>query len=144
MSHISIFKAGAVVGKVDLPIDLKNGQALKDVDEDNMTDEQYQDHQKYIEFCILFASAVGNHNQFLSAWCFYTTDFTVPYEGAPTAVSYDGGWGTPQTVPLPPSPTILDVWKACDKAIQESGDHHHIFIEILENKDGVLHLETGS
>lgn len=41
-----------------------------------------------------------------------------------------------------------DVYEACDKAIKESGDQHHIFIEYLHREDsdpeGQYTLSTGS
>lgn len=37
-----------------------------------------------------------------------------------------------------------DVWKACDKLIEMSGDDHHVFIENLREQDGKLILQTGS
>lgn len=41
-----------------------------------------------------------------------------------------------------------DVYEACDKAIKESGDEHHIFIEYLHREDtdpeGQYTLSTGS
>jgi hypothetical protein len=41
-----------------------------------------------------------------------------------------------------------DVYEACDKAIKESGDEHHIFIEYLHREDsdpeGQYKLSTGS
>jgi hypothetical protein len=80
-----------------------------------------------------------------SQWSiFEVEDFTaVPFPNA-TEVSYDGRWGSVQTVPIKPNSTWLDLWKAADKAIEGSGDLHHIFIERLTNHNGIVVLQTGS
>jgi|GEM_PF-1896149 hypothetical protein len=76
---------------------------------------------------------------------FINMSFNHPYVGA-TEVSYpaDMQWGKASSVKIE-GPTWLDLWKAADKAIQESGDEHHVFIEdFYELENGVLQLHTGS
>lgn len=37
--------------------------------------------------------------------------------------------------------TILDLWKAADRLIKLSGDHHHVFVEAFTDRgDGVIKL----
>lgn len=141
MSEFELIKAAAPLGKIEIPREYKNGEALHGTD---MSPEQYADHDAYFQFIAWFTSAVAQHHGFVTTWCMSVADFTVPYEGAPTAVAYNGGWGTPHEVKLPDNPTILDVWKACDKAVRLSGDLHHCFIESLDNVNGVLHMFCGS
>ncbi len=37
-----------------------------------------------------------------------------------------------------------DIYNACDRAIRESGNLHHIYIEGFEQKANKLHLSVGS
>lgn len=69
-----------------------------------------------------------------------------------TVIRHHNGWGE-QTSAEVKGNTWLDVWRACDKAIVESGDRHHIYIEQLiwatiEQPDGTvqkfLDMTTGS
>jgi len=61
---------------------------------------------------------------------------------------YKDHWGArPVTVPLPGGNLKWwDLWSAADKAIIESEDNHHVFIEDFQkSKDGkTLFLRTGS
>lgn len=43
------------------------------------------------------------------------------------------GYGALSSVDLPKNATYLDVWRAADKLIVDSGDTHHIFIEQIIN-----------
>lgn len=47
---------------------------------------------------------------------------------------YDGGFGNKVVGDVILNPTWLDVWKAADKAVRESGDLHHIYLEGVEFK----------
>lgn len=141
--------AAAIAGKIELSEELARGYEIQKAfynDPSNRpTEEEAVLFDAFTDFSFDFINTVAEYNKFESVWCATTLDFTVPYEGAPVAVYYDGGWGADQTVKLPENPTILDVWKACDEAIRKSGDHHHVFIEILEfTSTGELNMKTGS
>lgn len=60
----------------------------------------------------------------------YSSDVFVVYQGGHVPV-FGLTWG--------------DIYRAADRAIRNSGDSHHIFIESFELKNGnELHLATGS
>lgn len=45
---------------------------------------------------------------------------------------------------LPDNPTWEDIFKTLDNLIEESGDHHHIFLETIQKVGNSLHVELGS
>jgi len=78
---------------------------------------------------------IGSDNDLETIWSMWATEQWQnmnDVSGIPTGtvIRYDGGWGKDTTVEVQ-GETWLDVWKACDSAICESGDSHHIFIEQL-------------
>lgn len=69
-----------------------------------------------------------------------------PYAGA-THVHYSQHWGQATVLVPIEGDTWVDLWKAAEKAIQESSDNHHIFIENFkpfDNQPEFLNLSTGS
>jgi len=70
-----------------------------------------------------------------------------PFEGA-KQVLHGSHWGEgAQLVDIEGSGTYLDLFKAADKAIVDSGDMHHCYIEGFRphpTDEGVLILSTGS
>ena len=86
---------------------------------------------------------------FQSFWSLESTDFTAPHPYASDVIiKYRDHWGNNEDRPYPVSgATWLDVWRAADLAIQESGDGHHLFIEGFRQDPAdatIVYLETGS
>jgi len=101
---------------------------------------------------------IGSDNDLKTVWSMWATEQWQnmnDVSGIPTGtvIRYDGGWGKDTTAEVQ-GETWLDVWKACNSAILQSGDHHHIFIEQLvrggleQRADGTVQeffdLFTGS
>lgn len=86
-------------------------------------------------------------NDFKSIWSVYEVDdLNAPFAGAATHLAYKQHWGKkPVLVPINGN-TWVDLWRAAEAAILESGDNHHIFIESFEpdGDSGILNLSTGS
>ena len=69
-----------------------------------------------------------------------------PFEGA-THVVYDSHWGEGDPEVAIGGCTWADLYRAADKAIQQSEDGHHVFIERftpIRDRPGYLRLSTGS
>ena len=84
---------------------------------------------------------VQAENGFISIWSLYDiSDLTLPHcYGENMSVHYNG------CVAKVEGHTWIDLWRAADKVIVESGDSDHIFIEtFLRDQDTVLILSTGS
>ena len=91
-------------------------------------------------------------NGFRACWSLYdetdegSFDQPHPYTGA-THVIYDQ-WSADGAVEvLLQGSTWLDLYRAADEAIRQSGNGHHIFVERfdpVEDKPGYLSLVTGS
>ena len=84
--------------------------------------------------------------EFTSVWSvFEVSDLNAPLVTA-THLVYKDHWGKePVVVPINGN-TWVDLWRAADAAIEQSGDNHHIFIEGFHPgvKPGFLVLSTGS
>jgi hypothetical protein len=52
-------------------------------------------------------------------------------------------WGDKMYIPLE-NPTWMDLWKACDVSIRESGDTDHCFVEGFRKKGDVVEVFFGS
>jgi hypothetical protein len=89
-------------------------------------------------------------NEFKSVWSIYEVQDVYGITGFEAEnLVYKDHWGHEQavTVPLPAGKlTWYDLWVAADKAIIESEDRSHVFIEDFQkSKDGkTLFLRTGS
>lgn len=86
-------------------------------------------------------------NGFVSMWSMYdgVNDVEEPSPYKARTMVYKNHWGEPVEATLPEGKlTWLDLWKAADKCIKESGDDHHIFIEGFRQNGGMLELVTGS
>ena len=91
-------------------------------------------------------------NQFQAIWSIYDDvdvngmDQPHPFTNA-RYVIYDNHWGERDgRVPIEGT-TWLDLYRAADCAIRESGDTHHIYIEQftpIQDTPGCLRLSTGS
>ena len=89
---------------------------------------------------------ISDKNDFKSIWSVYEVeDLNAPFAGAATHVLYKDHWGKKEvSVPINGN-TWVDLWRAADTAIKQSGDNHHIFIEaFIPGDEGVLVLSTGS
>jgi hypothetical protein len=92
---------------------------------------------------------VASDHKFDTIWSVHEVDdlyMPHPFEGV-THVRYSEHWGSADvTVPIKGN-TWVDLWRAAETAINESGDNHHIFIEDFEVADyrpDFLRLSTGS
>jgi hypothetical protein len=97
-----------------------------------------------------YYDTLKDRNEFRSVWSIYEVKDMYEFSGLEAEnLVYKDHWGHEQavTVPLPAGKlTWWDLWSAADKAIIESDDSHHIFIEdFKKSKDGkTLFLRTGS
>lgn len=66
-----------------------------------------------------------------------------PFTHCKTVV-YRDHWGDKEVSARIEGTSYLDVWKACDKCIRESGDRHHVFIEGFRCRGDTVVLITGS
>ena len=122
----------------------------------NIEDTDLDQMDKLIDYY----NGIRREEGFGSVWSMWTTDEWQDMEdvsGIPegTVIRYLSIWGDrgKESYSTVEGKTWLDVWKACDRAIEKSGDAHHIFIEALssltiEREDGTvekfLELTTGS
>lgn len=88
-------------------------------------------------------------NDFRSTWSIYgvadLNNIALGFDEC-TVLRHDCNWNRDVNVELPAGPkTWLDLWRAADQAVRESGDLHHSFIEdFVKTEDGALRLVTGS
>ena len=91
--------------------------------------------------------SIKSEYAFDSVWSLWNVrDFTeVPFPGA-THVTYMNGFnGKSVGIQINENASWLDLWKAADTLITDSGDRHHVFIEKFKQHDnGDLSLTTGS
>jgi hypothetical protein len=97
-----------------------------------------------------YYSAFKDDNGLRSIWSI----FELPVHGFASShpypsdsfVVYNDHWGHMKGKHYPVQGTTWgDVYRAADLAIRESGDEHHIFIELFTLKNGnELHMITGS
>ena len=91
-----------------------------------------------------------HENKLVAVWSIYDVEehgflFDHPWQGANVLV-YKDHWGEPTTASIE-GPTWGDLYRAADKAIRDSGDHHHVFIEGFgkyATDNSMLTLTTGS
>lgn len=92
---------------------------------------------------------IGRLNNFRSVWSIYSVadmEQTAPGLDTCTTLKHDNNFEKDVAVPLKAgSKTWFDLWQAADKAIRESGDLHHLFIEgFVKIDDNTVRLVTGS
>lgn len=106
-------------------------------EQDEEAHERKEDHYQKI----------SDENGFKSIWSVSgVTDLNAPFAGGATHLLYKDHWGKePVVVPIEGN-TWVDLWRAAEKAIDQSGDTHHIFVESFRPgvKPGFLILGTGS
>jgi len=111
--------------------------------EENVDDEDEDDFDASYD---LFQRIAKENKIKNSNWSIYeVTDFNlVPFPNA-TKLVYPLHPGKGQVeIKLQQNSTWLDLWKAADKAIQESGDLDHSYIEVFDDNGDELLLVTGS
>lgn len=91
---------------------------------------------------------VREQEGFTSIWSMYDVeDLDAPHPfSSDSFVMYADHWGENKNTHYPVmGTTFRDLYRAADKAIENSGDNHHLFIEQFVVKNGnELHLVTGS
>lgn len=91
-------------------------------------------------------------NDFLTFWSMHEIadmDADHPYTGASQLryeyMSSHSRWQPGSVVVDIRGTKWMDLWDAANRAVLESGDDHHIFIESFKwDQDGILSLSTGS
>ena len=97
-----------------------------------------------------YFNTLKERNEYKSVWSIYEVNDIFDLSGFEAQnLVYKDHWGHENavTIPLPTGKlTWWDLWFAADKAIIESDDKHHVFIEDFQkSKDGkTLFLRTGS
>lgn len=123
--------------RIEKAIQLLNKGLERAYEEDNAAEEKRSAHY----------NKISEEYGFKSIWSVYEVDdLNAPFAGAATHLAYKQHWGKkPVLVPINGN-TWVDLWRAAEAAILESGDNHHIFIESFEpdGDSGILNLSTGS
>jgi hypothetical protein len=92
-------------------------------------------------------NSIQTTNRFKSVWSVYEVTNMFDLSGlSGETLRYGDHWGE-GTVVIPLPGGILswwDLWVAAEKAIEQSGDQHHMFIEHFRKKDNDIYLTTGS
>ena len=86
-------------------------------------------------------------NKFRSVWSMYEVLNIHELSGlSGETLRYGDHWGEGAIViPLPGGELQWwDLWVAAEKAINESGDNHHMYIEYFRKKGNDIYLSTGS
>ena len=105
----------------------------------NQDDKDYTEKSEHYD-------AVAAERGFQTVWSIYTvTDLRQPhkYEGAKNLV-YRTHWGTGEILVPIDGDSWVDLWAAADKAIKDSGDSHHVYIEGFKVEGDNLELRAGS
>ncbi len=92
---------------------------------------------------------IGEKNGFSSIWSIdHVQDLTANHPFSErTILSYKDHWGKKEVRVAIEGPTWVDLWRAADIAIKQSGDNHHIFIEHFVThrfEASTIELGTGS
>lgn len=131
-------EAKMLAEKMNVEIE-KIREALKDVMlQDKLEHDKRYDHYRQ----------VANENLFTTIWSITEVEdvYSVahPFVGAEKLV-YDDHWGDGVIEVEITGARWIDLWAAADKAIKQSGDSHHAFIEAFKHKShNTLRLVTGS
>jgi len=117
--------------------------------EQGLADAYDQDNAQF-ESKMDYYSSFQRENQLRSVWSVYELPRhgfleQPPFPGA-QQLAYRDHWGEPQFVEIK-GETWADLYRAADRAIQGSGDSHHVFIEqftVNPSEPRQLLLSTGS
>ena len=107
----------------------------------------YQQDEAQWDRRFAYCNNIKLHNGFDAIWSAQDVDFDQPHPFASDAVIvYQAHWGAVKDRHYPiTGPTWLDVYRAADLAMRESGDNHHVFIEgFSPQSDNTVQLHTGS
>jgi hypothetical protein len=110
--------------------------------EDKMSVEELDNKFDYFD-------NISDQHLFKTIWSVYEVEDIndLAFTGTDLILRYSHHWGEETlTRALPSYPTWLDMWKAANSLINESGDDHHIFIEdfVLDPETKLIELYTGS
>ena len=131
---------------------LKNGPEMREVlngIRQSLAPAYQQDTEQFDRQFDLYRHVQDTHG-FTSIWSMYDVqEFSAPHPyPSDVFIKYRDHWGDNEDRHYPVNgPTWLDVWRAADLAIQESGDNHHAFIEGFrqDSRDAtIIYLQTGS
>lgn len=136
---------GMLDGVVREPITDKMSAAIQSIekglrgayDQDNEAFDRKWNHYRTVQ------EAQG----FDTIWSLYEVEDLNGEHGFPadSFVVYSEHWGGETQHCAVYGRTWIDLWRAADQCIRNSGDTHHRFIEIFTLKNGnELHLTTGS
>lgn len=139
------------LGDVVHPRLIESLEKAYDLIDEGMHELYNQEQTLYENWSETTSRLADAHNLVESVWSIVDVDDfdEVPFPHARWLVYEDYSrteTEEPIKIELPENATWLDLWKAANKAIVQSGDSHHIYIEdIRESPDGrMLHLFTGS
>lgn len=103
----------------------------------SFTDEKFNLYNEYAE-----------RNALSTVWSMYeVTDFDTPSNITATTLVYADHWGTVRNIEVNMpcgNKTWGQLYTAADRAIRQSGDTHHVFIERFRVEGDVVYLTTGS
>jgi len=123
---------------------LKHGTQLRDAVESlrsALAPAYEQEEQQWDQRCT-YCDNIKLHNGFDAIWSAEDVDFSAPH---PFAADAEIVYHDPNARYPIAGPKWLDVYRAADRAMRESGDDHHIFIEILRpGPNNTVLLITGS
>ena len=104
-----------------------------------------QEDQDYTEKSDHY-EAIKADRGFKSDWSvFSVADLLQPHKYTGTKnLIYRSHWGAGEIVVPVEGQSWVDLWTAADKAINASGDDHHIFVEGFKVEGDNLELRTGS
>jgi hypothetical protein len=128
---------------------LKHGTQLRDAVESlrSALGPAYEQEDQQWDQRFTYCDNIKLHNGFDAIWSAEDVDFSAPHPFAADAeIVYRAHWGDVKDRHYPISgPTWLDVYRAADLAMRESGDGHHVFIEgFSPQSDNTVQLHTGS
>ena len=94
-----------------------------------------------------YFTKVQTTNRFKSVWSIFEVNNIFDLSGLRgETLRYGDHWGTGTVVIPLPGGTLQwwDLWVAAEKAIEQSGDQHHMFIEAFRKEGNDIYLSTGS
>ena len=128
---------------------LKHGTELRDAVEALRLSLKpaYEQEEQQWDQRFTYCDNVKLNSGFDAVWSAEDVDFDQPHPFVSDAfIVYPSHWGANKGRHYPiMGPTWLDVYRAADLAIRDSGDGHHIFIEQFRPQaDNTVELVTGS
>jgi hypothetical protein len=116
-------------------LDLLNKVRRPIMDEYDRINDMKNDHYEDIR----------SRNGFKSIWSLYDATNLFDLSGFVAEELVYSGWGNEVRIPLPGGNLKWwDLYVAAEKAINASGDTHHIFIEAFRQEGNKLYLHCGS